>query len=354
MKLDAFLDAWERNGSLEVDGTTIPWDPSLRQRPLTVVAPESPATGGLTFPLRDVDPSLPAPLVDGFLHPVKTTLLYGRGSAGKGVIAAWLVARRTAEGENVMVLDYEANPDEWRRRIEGFGGDIDRVRIALPVTEDRGMLDGPIWAPNQVGRLRAEADEFEISWVVVDSILNAVLAAGDAALSDPSMPRKFYAALRVIGRPALALGHVAGAATDLWKPWGSVYWVNYARMAWSMASTDDGDTRELINQKKNVYQTAGPWTVDWSWADQLPAGETPGDIVVRQLKMSIAKRAATILAEGPATLEEIFSLLNEDGGEPVNKLSLGRKLRALAMFTKVGETWQMAAPIPVQKVAQSA
>lgn len=230
-------------------------------------------TGRVLLPLAGVDRSPPPPLVEGVLHPSRVTLLYGRGGTGKGVVAAWLAALRTKAGEKVAILDYEANPDEWARRIERFGGRLDLVSIALPVTEDGGRLDGPIWT--QAETLREEVKAFGADWLVVDSVLAACMASGEGALSDPSMPRRFYAALRYIGPPALALGHVSSGAdgADPWKPWGSVYWVNYARMTWSIA--DRGDSRELKNQKTNVYRDEGPFSIDWTWARELPSGETP-------------------------------------------------------------------------------
>jgi hypothetical protein len=308
----------------------------------------------LTINAADVDRSPPAPLVgkSPFLHPTRATLLFGTGGSGKGVIAAELMAERTRRGERVMVLDYDANSDEWASRIYKFGGDLDLVEIALPVTEDGGWLRGPIW--QQAEDIRRLIDALNVRWVVVDSALAACEAAGDQALSDPNVPKMLYAALRRLGVPPLVLAHVSATGMkDPEKPYGSVYWVNYARAAWSIA--DDGnDGRSLVFRKRNRYRNPGPYRIDWAWAETLADGETPAALTwVQARPLALVNRAAAaIQREGPLTISALVLAVNDDGGAPTKRTSLVPELSKHPGFTPTDGKWTYQHPVTVQTPQQ--
>jgi hypothetical protein len=279
-------------------------------------------------PIRDVTKGdAPPPLDYGFMHPIRETLFYARGGAGKGVIAAYFAAQDTKRGKRVGILAYEPHPDEWFRRIEGFGGNLDLADIALPVSEEQGWLRGPIWT--QAEEIKAYCAERRIRRLYVDSLMPATKADGDSALSDPSIPDDFYGATRTIGIPSLILGHLAGGSRkeDLWKPWGSVYWVNYARIAWSAWYDPQEQRVELRNQKRNVYRAVGPYAVDWAWADELGDGETPATLTFAALDRGICDRACDQLATiGPMPFGDLLTAVNKDGEGEVKKQALSNAL----------------------------
>lgn len=281
-------------------------------------------------PIRDITHGEPPPPLEyGFLHPRRETLLYSRGGVGKGVIASYFAAKDTRAGKRIGILAYEPHPDEWYRRIEAFGGDLDLVDIALPISEEDGWLHGPIW--DQAAEIKAYCVAERIERLYVDSLMPATKAGGDSALADPSVPDDFYVAMRTIDVPSLVLGHLPASATrdNLWKPWGSVYWVNYSRIAWSLWYDEERRTVEVKNQKRNVYRTAGPFEIDWSWADTLPDGETPEDLdfeaatTVTKVSSEMRIEAATIkafdaarrIAPDPSRAVSKTRLVTEIGGK---------------------------------------
>src|SRR5437879_2532134 len=123
-------------------------------------------------PIREVTKGDPPPPLDyGFMHPLRETLLYSRGGVGKGVIASYFAAKDTLAGKRIGILAYEPHPDEWYRRIDGFGGDLDLVSIALPVSEERGWLHGP--SRKQAEAIRDYVEAAGIERLYIDSLVPA-------------------------------------------------------------------------------------------------------------------------------------------------------------------------------------
>lgn len=283
-------------------------------------------------PIREVTKGDPPPPLDyGFLHPFRETLLYGRGSVGKGVIASYFAALDTKAGKRVGILAYEPHPDEWFRRIEGFGGNLDLVDIALPVSEEEGWLHGPIWG--QAEDIRYYVNEVGVERLIIDSLMPATKAGGDSALADPSIPDDFYGATRLIGVPSLVLGHTAASTTrdNLWKPWGSVYWVNYSRIAWAAWHDPARKVVELTNQKTNVYGKYGPYEIDWAWKETLGDGVTPATLDFGPLSgqaMPYAKSSAdTRVAAAAGRAHSVVDDLAPTIGDAITKRVLAKTMK---------------------------
>ena len=291
----------------------------LRRRDGTAVepAPDDPWLGSVV--LDDVDDAPQPPLLLGRVHPTGHTILYGTGGAGKGVVAAQWVADLTAAGTRVLVLDYEQNPAEWRRRVTTLGGDARLVRYAEPLGPDWTGKRGPLWrVVEQLAALRAA---WEAGLVVVDSI--AVATAGTDDPYAPDSPARYAAALQRLGAPVLSLAHV-NRGDDARYPFGSVFWHNLARLTWSLEEQDDG-SRVLTNRKVNSYVVTPPRRIAWDWVDQ----DLPSRLEEEDVKESTQVRvAAALLRLGrPAGVDAIHAAVLVDGGEAVTKSGIVKALQ---------------------------
>lgn len=237
----------------------------------------------------------PPPLEDNLVWPGGHVLLYGYGSAGKGVDAAWIAAQRTKRGLVVAVLDYENNPDEWRSRHKTFGGNEELLYIETPAPT--GLLRGPIWT--QEDEISAAVAEISASLVIVDSVVPATQVSAEH-IGSPEHPSRYRHALDVIGTSSLSLGHAAGAPSEknLVKPWGSNFWPNTMRLTISAWYDAEKKVQRLAVVKRNRHRKRR-WEIPWAWADELEDGETPTDLDWAEVSPDAAKsqRAAEKMSE---------------------------------------------------------
>lgn len=290
-------------------------------------------------PIADVATGEPPPPLDyGLLIPDGHVLLYGFGEAGKGVVAAWCAAQDTLRGLVVLILDYENNPDEWRARIERFGGDLSRVYIALPAPE--GELSGPVW--EQAEDIAEWAERLDAGRLVVDSVVYAT-QVDEASIGAPNLPVLYRQALDVIGVSSLSIGHASGSLRreSLAKPWGSHFWRNAFRMLWSAWLDKPSRRLELVMTKKNRYRERS-YVVDWSWAWQLGDGETPSALVLDEAREVLAaERDAevdgwlAVIGDEGATKDELQTAWKLADKATRNRIS---QLRAMGLIRHVQES----------------
>lgn len=217
---------------------------------------EDDADEDLPVLLSDVEPMIPDdPLLDR-LHPQEHTILYGDGGTGKGVVAAWWVARLTRAPlrKKVLVVDYEYHMNyEWRPRVEGFGGDMSRVAVVQPIR--------PIW--EIAGWLRTQALEYD--YVVVDSVTYACVGE---EVEKSVTATKYSMAVNQLMKPVLSIAHVTKQNQDPNHPFGSIFWSNGARVTISISRQrpeEPDSPRVLRNPKTNQRGPFHPVTIDWGW-----------------------------------------------------------------------------------------
>lgn len=227
-------------------------DVALRQGyPLEL---EDDADEDLPVLLEDIVPVEPKPMLLDRLHADEHTILYGDGSTGKGVIAAWWVARLTRQNMRVLILDYEMHANfEWRPRVARFGGDLSRVAILQPTR--------PIW--DIAGWLGSQAAAYD--YVVIDSVAYACVGA-EVEKSPTAI--QYSQAIGVLGKPVLSIAHVTKEDADPKHPFGSIFWSNGARVTIAVSRRDPDDPespRVLRNAKTNQRAPFRPVAIDWSW-----------------------------------------------------------------------------------------
>lgn len=218
---------------------------------------EDDVTEDLPVSLADVDAALPEDLLLDRIHPQEHTILYGDGGTGKGVIAAWWVARLTREGMTVLVVDYEYHMNfEWRPRVEGFGGDMEKVAVLQP--------EKPIW--EIAGWLRTQAAAYDV--VVVDSVTYACVGE---EVEKSVTATKYSMAVNLLGKPVLSIAHVTKTDAAPNHPFGSVFWSNGARVTVNVSrlkAEDPESPRVLKNTKTNQRGPFPSVAVRWDWLYQ--------------------------------------------------------------------------------------
>jgi hypothetical protein len=297
-------------------------------------APWVSSTPSLISSIHDVSDDPPQPLLLDRLEPEDHTILFGDGGTGKGVIAAWWVARLTRDhGMKVCILDYEAHARyEWKPRLRQMGGNLDLVFISQP--------DNAIW--DVAKQLREEMLALDIDYVIVDSVTYACMGQ---EVEKSATAVKYSHAINNIGFPTLSLAHTTKTDADPKHPFGSVFWSNGARMTIGVVAKEDG---RLIQAKKvNARAAFAPQVIDWKWASEMGPSEVPSTLDERPEKVAISPRIAVALASGPMTIAELVVALEADGGGATKDASIKAALERGEEFTSDGKkpaTWSLFNP----------
>jgi hypothetical protein len=268
--------------------------------------------------LADVPATSAPPLLLDHLDAEGSTILFGTGGVGKGLLACWWAVQLVAKGHRVLIVDYESHGSEWARRIRALGGQtaLDGVEYVAPGSREWTEDRGPIW--KQVAALDQAIRVSRATYLVIDSIVFA--CAGHDPMK-PEMPIDYDLALQYLDRPSLSLGHVT-RESDMRYPFGSIFWHNGARTTWSMKG--DGPTRSILaHRKHNNHAYKGNYVVNSTWVDDLPR-----EVVVQGYLLHLDDRIHDALGIDWLTQSEIKARLSDDeiDGEPVKADSVRKAL----------------------------
>jgi hypothetical protein len=277
--------------------------PVLEVRLRSQVAPQELTSAWLI----DVDETEPAPLLLGRLDAESSTTLFGDGGVGKGVYAAWMIARltRLTPAWAVLILDWEHNGRfEWRPRVAGFKGDLTRVRIFQP--------DKPIWAETkhieeEIAVIRNRYPDAPI-FLVVDSIGYACIGQ---EIEKSATAINYKSALDKIGLPSLSLAHTTKENADPKYPFGSVYWSNNTRSTIGIAGRGL-DPRSVKNRKTNQRSPFPDAEIPWEWS---ASGVLPETLVERPISFDgLTLMLAAFDGEERLTAKQILAAVLDAGG----------------------------------------
>jgi hypothetical protein len=239
------------------------------------------------------------------------------------VLAAWWIVQLIEADQRVLIIDYEAHPTEWSRRIGsliGTGAMTDVFYVA-PLTPEWTATRGPLWETAHL--IRSIAEEIGATYIVIDSIVPA------CAGMDPTQPEvasQYASALQLIAHPALSLAHVT-KADDARYPFGSVFWHNLARSTWSLSAAGERGSHGMVltHRKHNNYPNLGKYQLTVAWRDGLPVG-----VQERAYSPALAERIGLLLGDDALTVAEIVAAINDDleeGSEAVKPDSIRKALR---------------------------
>jgi hypothetical protein len=275
----------------------------------------------------------PEPLLLDRLDPIAHSILYGTGAVGKGLLAACWVARLTALGHRVVIIDYEGHSEEWARRVPPLSTRPERsVVMVAPLSAAWKGKRGPIWeSKDDIGRL---VEAYGGTYVVIDSV---VTACGGADVTKPETCARYAEALQRFDRPVLSLAHMTKTDDDRY-PFGSIFWHNLARVTWSLER--GGTSRLLTPHKANNYPLASRYAVTVEWEGGLPISVTE-----LPLKPHLNQLIVSILADGPQEVEAIVAALGQVLGTGVKADSVRAALRRGrddGLFREADGLWGLA------------
>jgi hypothetical protein len=324
---------WTREDLADLPaGTRDPIELLTRHERNGASEPEPPAEvdlPSLSIDIATISTDPPPPMLVERLDPEGHTILFGTGGVGKGALACWWIAELVRSGSGVLVVDYEAHPAEWSRRIASLAPDVHasgRVRHIGPRTPLRACAEA----------VADEARAFDLSVVVVDS---AVMACGSDPLK-PEVAGEYAAAVMRLGLPVLSLAHVT-KADDMRYPFGSIFWHNLARTTWGLQADQSGAI-VLSHRKHNNYASLGRFTVNSTWLDGRLR-----EVYEKGYGTAIRERLIDVLGTSQMTVGEIVEALNGDEleGTPVKRTSVAQALRRGIgdnVFTVALDRWAVA------------
>lgn len=231
-------------------------------------------------------------LVDGWLAPGHTTLLYGDGGTGKSLLAQQLQTCMSlgvpwlgmpVPRVKTLGLYCEDDGDELWRRQEAintlFLSDVDEVieratyvcRLGLDnalVRYDRGAgTKTKLWAS-----INAMCAQMQPRLLVLDTVSDFFL--GNEV--DRGEVTHFMAVLNAMASKhnmaVLLLAHPSAAGRERGTS-GSTAWENRARGRWHLYRDEESDLRVLENKKANYAAIGGTVSMKWEHGAWLPASD---------------------------------------------------------------------------------
>ena len=283
--------------------------------------------------LAEIDDSPPADLLLGMCEPDGQTLLYAAGGTGKGSTLAYAAGELIKLGIRPLIYDAEDHPKEWARRTAGLGIDRSQIAYVQPRDLPKELMGRPLW--DIVPYLGRIMDRTGSAILFVDSILAAAGVGEERLKSDAQAPYLLARALDEMGRPSVTLGHTPKGSPE-GDPYGSVAWVNAARLTWlGTAAEGDGHVVRWRPRKRNERGYIAPVRLAFEYAD----GKRLSGVVRSDDDYSTKAWLLGALAVGPrsvsALADELIDTFPPEG--PIAKAldaakeRLGRALRRLRL-----------------------
>ena len=274
--------------------------------------------GGVTPPAEPVSRLRP------FVVEGEATVIYGEGGIGKSYLAGFMAALvdqnfhtttcQPMPGK-VLYLDFETTTDIAARRFQaltrGFGFDGKSTVIYRFCHQS---------LPADIGEIQRIVAEHDVELIIVDS-------AGPACGGDPESAASaitYFTALRSLRKASITIAHRSKGGSV--GPFGSVYWVNYPRMAYELKKSQEEESDimhvALIHRNVNDGRLQRPVSFKIQWHESgavTVAQEELADVPDFVGELPIADQCAVAFREhGPKTVKEI----SEITGQQVRSLSV--------------------------------
>ena len=275
--------------------------------------------------LRDVQTTAALPyLIDRIVPELSTSIVFGDGEAGKSMFALFVAISYAAGRElpsglrpngsgNVLYLDWEADPEEHKRRMTRIAG-------GMGIPEPQGIYYRPCTRPihEEAEALAVQVIQLDIGLIIVDSLAPA--CGGDPSLAADAI--RTMNALHQLGATRLAIGHVN--RVDREKPaanqttFGSIFWRNLTRSMWQLIASDEGggdEARFALYQRKSNNAKRDRWPIGLRYefdGDSGPirmAGDAIDALDGLAAGASITERLRRALPGGARSLEELGDIV---------------------------------------------
>jgi hypothetical protein len=246
-----------------------------------------------SIPLQYAQPLLPG----GMILPEGVTILFGRESSGKSLIAAWQARMLAEAGKRVLVCDLEGRPALWVQRLQG----VPHERIEL-INPDGDLKERKSWMADQL-------TAFDPDVVIVDSAFYA-LPLSQRGYSEHWAIRELYRIMRSWEVPSLLIAHTQKQPSDNDPtPLGSVQWHAQAQLGAYVTTDKDNGNMTLTFTKANDRELPSPRLLHWDWATSSMSELEPVVIITdKQLVLKILREKGHRF-----TAKEIANELKEHG-----------------------------------------
>lgn len=196
------------------------------------------------------------------LKTEQPTLLYADGGSGKSswtttLLVSLAIGRSLLPGIRidtaipVFYLDWEGTRDE-------FGALRSAIEKAHGVTVPKSMLRYRrmrLPLPDELDSVQREINEWGIKVVAIDSIVGA--AGEDVEKAEGA--RLHFNCLAQMNTASVNLTHITKDGKNA-KPYGSVFYWNYARSVWFGQRDEDEDAFAIYHKKANYSKLFNPFT----------------------------------------------------------------------------------------------
>jgi hypothetical protein len=290
----------------------------------------------------EVDTSQRPFVLDPFISSSGVTVMYGEGGLSKSLVALALgisvstgvpiFGQAPYVTGPVVYFDYEDDSRAHNTRLaaicRNFGINPADVELYhFPLT-------AKVTTSARIMRKKAEQTGAVMS--VLDSV--GMGRGGNAIAAEDTI--RMFRALRSVGTPFVAIDHISkeskkDKAGDA-DPYGSVYTMNSARLAWSLTRSYDGEPTGISmfakNTKANHVRLQKPRRIhveyhnnEYGQPERISI-ETSDDFGMVRESVSVHQRMMMLLAQKPLTIDEmaeelgvarntIDRVLSRDAGE---------------------------------------
>ena len=314
------------------------WDAIVEQ--LCVMTLDHYRTGEPLLNLGEVAPPKdPLYRLYPFIVEGEATVIFGEGGIGKSYLAGFMAAlvdqnlstnRYQPLPGKVLYLDYETTGDIAARRFQaltkgfGFGG-ISNVIYRFCHQS----------LPADISEIQRIVAEQNVALIIVDS-------AGPACGGDPESAASaisYFTALRSLRIASITIAHRSKSQTV--GPFGSVYWINYPRMAYELLKSQDAESDEmhvaLIHRKVNDGRLQKPLSFKIEWHESGAVTVEPESLedipdFVAHLSLSEQCQIA-IKNTGPMPVKELGEATGQNPRSIATILSRERN-----HFTRIGNS----------------
>ena len=254
--------------------------------------------------------------VKPLLFEGQPNIIFGHGGLGKSMFAAYLAtlvasnqspAPLTTEPGPVLYLDYEADRDEARDRVEMISNGLGVERPSIIYR----FCHQPLASETEA--LQRIIAEHGIALAVIDS--GGPACGGQPESADNTIG--YFSALRSLRVTTLTVAHISKNGPQSAGPFGSVYWTNLARSVWQVRKSQQAGSGRLdialYHKKVNSGMLQKPLSYRFEFkhnsVDVRPQTIQPSTELAAGLPLF--KRIELALQKGARSELEVADICNE-------------------------------------------